>query len=176
MEQCAVKPQAWVPDVARFHNRHVRMEFTGDSAYCQYHLIEFVAEHLIDLSQAFNGDLQQMVILAVVGQVHLSEHLRGDGGPICPTASIASSRIADITRIPRQTVRRKLELMRGRGWVEQGPDLGWRLACRDGKPVAATDLAEISQRGIERGVRLAAAFNRRPACLARMQAPPGWCD
>ena len=86
-----------VPDLAK------------DALYFRYHLVEFITEHLIDLSQAFDGDLQQVLVLAIIGQVHVGQLLKPDNNHGDAAQSISASRIADITCIPRQTVRRKLE-------------------------------------------------------------------
>jgi hypothetical protein len=130
-------------------------------AYLQYHLMEFVTEHLIDLARSFNGDLQQVLVLAMVGQVFLNR-----GEPVWPETGraprgISASRISDVTAIPRQTVRRKLEALRARGWIEQCPDQTWRIAIRDGRSSAANDLADIDARGLHRGLRLVSAFMQR---------------
>jgi DNA-binding IclR family transcriptional regulator len=58
-------------------------------------------------------------------------------------------------------VRRKLEALRERGWIEQDSPSGWRLSVKDGATVAAVALADLDSRGIARGARLAAAFARR---------------
>ncbi len=34
----------------------------------QYCFVEFLTEHLADVSRAFDGDLQEMLVLAVIGR------------------------------------------------------------------------------------------------------------
>jgi hypothetical protein len=131
--------------------------FQSDYAYFQYHLVEFVTEHMIDLSRAFHGDLQQVLILAIVGQSYLNGRLRSGDVP----HSITASSIADITNIPRQTVRRKLASLRVRGWIEQRPDQSWQLSIKDGRAPAAAELRSLDARGIQRGTRLALAYITR---------------
>ena len=102
----------------------------------QYALVEFLVGHLTDLSRAFNGDLQQALVLAVIGQVRL--HVRkavadsGEEMPADEDVSITASRLADVTGIPRETVRRKLKLLQDRGWIERRGDGAWFLLTDPG--------------------------------------------
>lgn len=136
-------------------------DLSSNAMYFRYHLVEFVTEHLIDLSRCFDGDLQEALILAVIGQVHVQDRIKGAVDPASLTRSIAASRIADITRIPRQTVRRKLAALGRRGWIEQDEHKGWLISVRAGAAVAQGDLARLDARGIQRGIRLAAAYKER---------------
>lgn len=130
----------------------------------QYHFVEFITTHLADCSRTFDGDLQQMLVLAIIGQVYLRAYLdaspaAGQPPKIVPvTASITASRIADVTGIPRETVRRKLAALERRGWIERTGDAGWRLAVQEGKSAARADLAALDQRGMERMARILAAL------------------
>lgn len=132
-----------------------------DGLHFRYHLVEFVAEHLIDMSFTFDGDLQEAVVLAIVGQAYMQELKSGVGDPASITRSVNASRIADITHIPRQTVRRKLDALSKRGWIEQDAQKNWRIVVRDGVSVALGGLAGLDARGIQRGIRLAAAYKQR---------------
>jgi hypothetical protein len=148
---------------------HPPPDLSSDALYFRYHLVEFVTEHLIDCSRAFNGDLQEVLVLAVVGQVFM--HFRRQAGvdPASITRYIAASRIADITGIPRQTVRRKLASLGKRGWVEQDETAGWRIVIGvDGLGAAHRPLAGLDARGIQRGIRLASAYKER---LQRSASP-----
>lgn len=138
----------------------IRDVFAGNYLDYQYRFVEFFVEHLEDVSRVFRGDLQQMLVLAIIGQVKLRA-VRAAGlmaqDPLPPTLArdgISASRIADVTAIPRQTVRRKLALLQQRGWVEQLPDNSWTLRHRDGIAGARVDLAEVDQRAIDRVARL----------------------
>jgi len=126
----------------------------------QYRFVEFFTEHLADLSRTFGGDLQQMIILAVIGQVHLrAVHVAlaaGDDPRRIPPerVSIAASRISDVTGIPRETVRRKLAALQKKGWIERGAASAWRLVVNaDGAP-ARVELSEVNERAILRIGRL----------------------
>lgn len=102
-----------------------------------------------------------MLVFAVLGQVHVRALLdaRPDGSLVprtTPTAlAINASRIADITGIPRQTVRRKLDKLRARGWVEPKGSGQWTLATREGYAVARADIAALDARSMERVLRMA---------------------
>jgi hypothetical protein len=37
----------------------------------QYQFVEFFVDHLVDMSRVFRGDLQLMLILAILGQVKI---------------------------------------------------------------------------------------------------------
>lgn len=124
----------------------------------QYHFIEFLTEHLSDVSREFGGDLQAMLVLAIVGQIHLRAVIETQS---CGVAShgvgqiptqITASRIADASGIPRETVRRKLGKLRKRGWIEQGADGAWRLVVGEtsARARARDDLFGLDSRGIAR--------------------------
>jgi len=102
----------------------------------QYAFVEFMVAHLTDLSRAFNGDLQQALVLAVIGQVRLNvrKSVADTGGalPADEEISITASRLADVTGIPRETVRRKLKLLQERGWIERRGDGAWFLLTDPG--------------------------------------------
>lgn len=126
----------------------------------QYRFVEFFVEHLADVSKTFRGDLQQVMVLAIVGQVHLralaAAAAAGHDPSMIPQKklSISASRLADVTGIPRETVRRKLALLERRGWIVRSEVSGWRLAV-DGVDVPARSaLSGLDERAIERVARL----------------------
>lgn len=123
----------------------------------QYHFVEFITEHLADCSRTFGGDLQQVVILAIIGQVFLRARIDearrpGQSGAARSTI-ISASRIADATAIPRETVRRKLVLLERRGWIERAGK-GWQITMVDSRATARRDLDALDSRGLERLARL----------------------
>lgn len=157
----------------------------------QYRFVEFFIEHLSDVGRAFGGDLQQVLVLAVLGQAYLhaarsdAEQPAADRRPPQERASTSASRIADVTGIPRQTVRRKLAALGERGWILRNPDGLWRLAVEDGVSAARRDLSDIDRRALMRVARLYAdldtlvaareqeAGRRRPAIVPATRPPPG---
>lgn len=117
---------------------------------------EVLTEHLIDLSQVFDGDLQQALILAVLGRLHLRALIAGACVPPARPPAISASGIAALTAIPRETVRRKLLTMKKKHWLDQDDRQAWRLTkARDGRSNALISLLDIDARGIERATRLA---------------------
>ena len=51
--------------------RQAGLEFRKNYLQCQYAFVEFFTQHLIDLFRAFGGDLQEMLVFAVIGQVYI---------------------------------------------------------------------------------------------------------
>ena len=137
--------------------------FDADYMAFQYRWVEFFLEHLADLSRAFRGDLQAMIVLALVGQITLRAfHAAAKAGtdpadiPV-ERLCIGGSRIADVTGIPRETVRRRLAALERKGWLTREGE-AWRLAFRDGRAAAQVDLAVIDRRAKQRLARLFADF------------------
>lgn len=126
----------------------------------QYRFVEFFTEHLSDVSRSFGGDLQAMLVLAVVGQVRIRAltNITPDDPENDDRGAISASRLADVTGIPRETVRRKLALLEKRGWIERTSGKAWRLVIRDEAAVARQDLSELDQRAIHRIARLFAGL------------------
>jgi hypothetical protein len=138
--------------------------FEADYMAYQYRWVEFFIEHLADLSRAFRGDLQSMMVLALVGQVYLRAVRAAIKVGTDPAAipverlSIGASRIADVTGIPRETVRRRLTALERRGWLARTGEASWQLAVDGGKAAARVELEAIDRRGMVRLARLFADF------------------
>lgn len=133
----------------------------------RYQYVEFLADHLADCSRVFGGDLQEMLVLAVMGQVLLRAQLdAGPDGRVTPrtmpgAVGITASRIADVTGIPRQTVRRKLMKLQDRGWVEQRDTGFWAVCLREGTALARQGedgLGALDARAMHRVGRMAQAM------------------
>lgn len=83
---------------------------------------------LIECRRHFGGDLDQMLILTLIGERTLTAErakglsynafLAGERAPGVPRR-INTQSIADSTGIPRETVRRKLNALVERGWVHK---------------------------------------------------------
>lgn len=152
-----------IPGIAKAKSERARevSEIFGQSYMdYQYRFVEFFVEHLEDVSRAFRGDLQQMMVLAIIGQVKLrvvrDAMLAGEDPATIPQerCGIGASRIADVAAIPRQTVRRKLELLEQRGWIERLDDSTWTLRYRDGISAAHVGLSDVDRRSIDRVARV----------------------
>jgi len=140
--------------------------FAKDYPRYQYAFVEFLTAHLTDISNAFDGDLQQALLLAVIGQMRLRARLQADvtGEALPPPEehSITASRLADVTGIPRETVRRKLKLLEARGWIARRQDGAvYLMADASGKDVPARrHFAEQDERTRRQVARLVAALSR----------------
>ena len=133
----------------RFRDNYVRF---------QYAFAEFVSEHLTDLSREFRGDLQLPLILAVLGQRTLLWQAEADRareiGPPPWTPTMAAARIADVTGIPRETVRRKLTDLEARGWIARDGGGKWGLVRAGGHAPARRALGDLDHRAVGRAARL----------------------
>ena len=84
---------------------------------------------LIALRQDFSGDLDMLLVLAVIGDRRLSRRASPDAltyeriGQTAmredATAAINALSISEYTGIPRETVRRKVNELMNRGWVSR---------------------------------------------------------
>jgi hypothetical protein len=137
-------------------------KFGADYQTYQYAFVDFLVDHLTDLSRAYGGDFQQIMVLAIIGQKWL--HAIHDNVAASELGSgalaISASRLADVTGIPRETVRRKLALMQAKGWIRQGPDGAWSLAVDESTKdlPAYRDHSEIDMRARWRVARLVVAL------------------
>lgn len=131
----------------------------------QYTWVQMFTEHLTDCSRVFNGDLQAMLILAIIGQSYLfkmmkdgHQELKPGSIPILEGTSINASSLAAVLEIPRETVRRKLTTLADQGWIEKVDD-GWRLVIENGETKARSALDELDQRSMTRIAKLVGDFN-----------------
>ena len=112
---------------------------------------------LSSLRAAFDGDLDSVLILAVVGSAVLPRHkmpadmtyeqfLAGKARREL-TTPLNTHSIAQITGVPRETVRRKLERMRTKGWAVRDSHGHWSIgddARRDLEPMTDHSLEYLS--------------------------------
>lgn len=135
--------------------QEIRTTIQSQYAQSQYIWVQFIAEHLCDCSKKFEGDLQAMLIMAIIGQSALYRYLeQGDSSkmpaPVLDNISISASSLSEILGIPRETVRRKLEWLRQKGWIEKDESASWRLVIAQGEAMARRDLMELDRRGMDR--------------------------
>ncbi|MCF1710990.1 hypothetical protein L0V05_19445 [Tabrizicola sp. J26] len=122
----------------------------------QYHYVQFLTEHMVDCAASFDGDLEAMLLLAVLGQRRLEE-ARNSTHPEQPDparTAMTTMRIADVTGIPRETVRRKLASFERKGWISHHPGLGWSIAGQRNSSEVQTALADLEERSFRRLARL----------------------
>lgn len=137
------------------------------------HLID----HWLRAARHFEMDFESLVIWGVLAHQNVA-HLMLPGAPpadpqeasgaaIEPQPRFRALRLRDlsqITGIPRETVRRKLALLRERGWVEYGSE-GWVIV----NPQGNADLIEFTRESTRRFLDAAREVSR----LLREAAAPG---
>ena len=141
----------------------IREGISNNYQQFQYRFVEFLSDHLADCSRVFKGDLQSVLLLAVIGQMALEgrnasgrKTVMQDG--LSKKRGISAHRLSDISGIPRQTVRRKLEAMENKGWIHRDAQSGWRLAVSDGAAAVRRDLSGLDVRSIDRWTDLLTAL------------------
>ena len=134
--------------------------FERNYARVQYHYVQFLTEHLADCARTFSGDLTKVLVLAVLGQRYIETQISAQRDKASgQSGAMSASRVADVTGLPRETVRRKLEALSDLGWVEQGPDRRWQIAAVAGATTLRSDLKDLDARGLQRLARLFAALS-----------------
>lgn len=126
-------------------------------AHFQHNFIEFLAAHLSDSASLFNGDLEEMLVCVVLARANLRDEVGQSTHKKSPDSlrsSLSAARLAELTGIPRETVRRKLKSLENRGWVTRVDRRGWRLTLEGDTPVLRTELQDYLRREIRRLVRL----------------------
>jgi len=107
------------------------------------------SELLVILRRHFDGDLDRMLVLAIIGSRTLArggiDGMSYDGfsardQPGAASAPINLQSIADYSGIPRETVRRKVRDLLQRGWISRC-DKGYLVATNK----AARDLAPSTE-------------------------------
>jgi DNA-binding transcriptional ArsR family regulator len=126
----------------------------------QYHYVQFLADHLTDCRKTLGGDFDDLMLLAVLGQRFLQARQDSEAGDSSAAERVWMSalRIADVTGVPRESVRRKLKRLAERGWVTQDKERGWAMAGSFEVTQARIDLADLDRRGLERLGKLIAAL------------------
>jgi hypothetical protein len=139
-----------------------RDSFLENYLRVQYAFVQFLSEHLVDCRKSIGGDLDDIMLLAVLGQRMMASRLDEDRGKADSRDRkwMSALRIAEVTGIPRESVRRKLVGLAEKGWVANSPDQGWSLATTEGVAKVRDDLAGLDNRGLDRLARLFSAIQR----------------
>jgi CRP-like cAMP-binding protein len=127
---------------------------------------------IVQLRKAFDGDLDMMVVLAVIGDRTRPENwarelvdyrsLTRDGAGERRQEPLNVQSISDFTGIPRETVRRKIAALETRGWIRKD-EKGHITALH----MASSDLKDATGEAIEYLSTIATAFD-----VARENAVP----
>ena len=143
----------------KFDTRFGKLHALHSDAFTRY---------LVECRHACDGDLDLFLIMAIIGERTFSalrapdsmshdEFVTGTVGKIEPQPINLQS-IADFSGIPRETVRRKLELLIGRGWVQRG-EHGYVTAT----DVANHDLVELTSSTVRYLAAIETMLERRTA-------------
>lgn len=128
--------------------------------------MQFLTEHLVDCRKTFGGDLDAVLVLAVLGQNFIRSFILEPTNAFPANGSTSASRIADVTGMARETVRRKLLDFEKRGWIVQAEDGSWSIAGPVVNNAVRKDLGELDQRAVARMLRFHAELSR---ILARQE-------
>lgn len=123
----------------------------------QHEFLEFLFAHLVDMRAIFEGDLDALLIFISISRYYLRDERANpemNEDQLGANRFLTLSRITDLTKIPRETVRRKLKQLESRGLLEKGPHDNWRLAVLEGQPVIRARYEPVWGREMERLVRL----------------------
>jgi hypothetical protein len=105
------------------------------------------ARLLVTLRRDFDGDLDAMLVLLTLSlgttRLNWAEVLLGNFVPSAHVRLTNTQSIAQASGIPRETVRRKLETMKARGWIERDANGNWTPS-----PRAVKDLRAASEENI----------------------------
>lgn len=108
------------------------------------------ARLLVALRRQFDGDLDAMLVLLVVSlgtsRADWQQSLLGDWSPGARLTSTNTQSIAEATGIPRESVRRKLEGLRAKGWVARHESGYWaptHRAAEDLRPATFESIAYL---------------------------------
>ena len=139
---------------------HPKIQEHGE--FLLLHFMEWIGAHLSDCSRVFNGDLTEMMVLTVIGQVFVRHYghkaaqiYELDGEEL----TVSAARISEITSIPRETVRRKLRSLMERGWVEQAENGKWKMTMDGQIAVASRDLMPLQMRSLTRLMNMVDTIN-----------------
>jgi hypothetical protein len=114
------------------------------------------SELLVNLRRHFDGDLDRMLVLAIIGSRHLArgglakvsyDRLLSEGHVPHDPAPINIQSIADYSGIPRETVRRKVLDLEERGWIERsekGLLIATQRAARELAPATEATLQYLT--------------------------------
>ncbi|MGJ0506062.1 MAG: hypothetical protein ACR652_02790 [Methylocystis sp.] len=129
-------------------------------ALFKHEFLEFLFSELVDMRSVFENDLDSMLIYTAISRFYLRDE-RAGLSPGCDefdSRGFSATRISAQTKIPRETVRRKLHELQGRGLIEKGPRDEWRIAVKDGFPVIRTEYQHEWRREMERVVKFVKAL------------------
>jgi DNA-binding MarR family transcriptional regulator len=158
------------------------MPFDSDSLRTQFGRIwpvhnDAFGELMVELRQHFGGDLDRMLVLAIIGSRHLARrgieemsyrHFMSRDQSEPDPAPINTQSIADYSGIPRETVRRKIRDLEELGWIRR-TEQGYLFATKQ----AAQDLAPATEATLRYLATVVVACNEATAELPETSGEDG---
>jgi hypothetical protein len=134
---------------------------SGNYAQFKHEFLELLFGVLVDERPIFGNDLDSLLVYTAISRHYLRDERFGlspDEDDVDQRGGLTASKVAESTRLPRETVRRKLHQLGSRGLLEKGPRDEWRVAVRDGQPVIRTQYSHEWQREMKRIVKFVRAL------------------
>ena len=111
---------------------------------------DLLSSTLVRIRQRFDGDLDQYLLSQVFLQAELSQSVsraeaesRGLQDAAWPQRGMNALSLADITRIPRESARRKLQILAAGGYLARGDDGLYYLGLRYSLDAYLADLGPL---------------------------------
>jgi hypothetical protein len=129
-----------------------------NDANIKHEFSKFLFDILADEKYIFGNDLDALLVYTAVSRYYLRDERAGLDPDDDAFSGLALARIVETTKIPRETVRRKLQLLESRGLLERSSRNQWRVAVKDGQPVIRTEFADVWQKEMWRIVKFVRAL------------------
>ncbi len=130
-------------------------------AHFKHEFLEFLFAVLVDERPVFGNDLDSLLVYTAISRHYLRDERAGlslDDADFGRRVTLNATKIAETTKIPRETVRRKLRQLERRGFLEKGPREEWRVVVRNGQPVIRSEYSHVWQQEMARIVKFVKAL------------------
>ncbi len=130
-------------------------------AQFKHEFLELLFAVLVDERPVFGNDLDSLLVYTAVSRYYLRDERVGlslEDRDLGRRFTLNATRIAESTRIPRETVRRKLRQLESKGFLEKGPREDWRVVVRNGQPVIRSEYSHVWQQEMTRIVKFVKAL------------------
>jgi hypothetical protein len=124
----------------------------------EHEFSKFLFAILVDEKEVFGNDLDALLVYTAISRYYLRDERAGLDPEDDAFDGLTLTRIVETTKIPRETVRRKLRLLESSGLLARSSRNEWRVAVKDGQPVIRTEFAYVWQREMWRIVKFVRAL------------------
>jgi hypothetical protein len=146
-DSCSENEQALFDVIVSRNDAKIKREFS-----------KFIFDVLADEKYIFGNDLDALLVYTAVSRYYLRDERAGLDPEDDALGGLALARIVQTTKVPRETVRRKLQLLESRGLLERSSRNQWRVAVKDGQPVIRREFAGVWQKEMWRIVKFVRAL------------------